>query len=251
MRFYITQFEKGSFFMNNWNGFKCEEFDFKGRNAIAVLPENPNGSWLFKTEYFGAFPDLEIEMLKRGFAVLHVNNITRWNKHPEDTDIKAQFADFASKKYNLKKTCVPVGMSCGGMQAIYFAAKYPEYVSAMYLDAPVINLLSCPAGLGGKATDALYAEFQAATGMSISKLLSFRNHPLDHFEALVENDIPVFLVAGDSDGTVPFEENGALLDEYYKKHGGKIETVVKPGCDHHPHGLSDNTPIIEFILKYA
>lgn len=236
--------------MNNWNGYNCEEFDFKGRKAVVVLPDNPTGKWLFKTEYFGAFPALELEMLKRGYAVAHVDNITRWNKHPDDTDIKADFAEFISKKYNLKKSCVTVGMSCGGMQSIYFAAKYPEYVSAMYLDAPVINFLSCPAALSGKNDRGMLEEFENALNMTLSELLSFRNHPLDNFEPLIKNNIPVILVAGDSDKTVPFDENGALLEKYYKENGGIIKTIVKPGCNHHPHGLEDNSPIVDFILKY-
>ena len=28
------------------------------------------------------------------------------------------------------------------------------------------------------------------------------------------------------------------------------EVYIKKGGDHHPHGLSDNTPIVDFILKY-
>jgi len=112
--------------MTEWQGFKCEEFKFEGRDAIIVFPNEKSDKWLFKTEYFGAFPDFEIEMVKRGYHIVHVNNLTRWNKHPDDTDIKAKFADYVSEKYGLKKKCVTVGMSCGGMQSIYFAAKYPQ-----------------------------------------------------------------------------------------------------------------------------
>lgn len=236
--------------MEKWQGFDCEKFEFEGRNAIIVFPDKKTDKWLFKTEYFGAFPDFEIEMVKRGYHIVHVDNITRWNKHPDDTDIKAKFADYVSAKYGLKKKCVTVGMSCGGMQSIYFAAKYPEYVSAMYLDAPVINLLSCPCGLGGNSKNDSIPEFEKAMGMTVSELLSFRNHPLDNFEPLVKNNIPIFLVCGDSDTVVPYIENGALLDKYYREHGAPITTIIKPGCDHHPHGLTDNTPIIDFVLKY-
>ncbi len=236
--------------MKEWYGFECEEFDFLGRNAIIVFPKEKTDKWLFKTEYFGAFPAFEIEMLKIGYHVVHVDNITRWNKHPDDTDIKKKFADFISEKYNLRKKCVTVGMSCGGMQSVYFAAKYPEYVAAMYLDAPVINLLSCPAGVGGMAGSDLFPEFSEAMNMNISELLSFRNHPLDNFQPLIDNNIPVILVAGDSDKVVPYIENGALLEKFYKENGGDITVIIKPGCDHHPHGLEDNSPIIEFTEKH-
>lgn len=54
-----------------WNGFKKIEFDFEGRRAILVCPDTPTdgNKWLYKTEYFGAFPDFEIEMLKKGYYI--------------------------------------------------------------------------------------------------------------------------------------------------------------------------------------
>jgi hypothetical protein len=33
--------------------------------------------------------------------------------------------------------------------------------------------------------------------------------------------------------------------------GGHIELICKPGGKHHPHGLPDPAPIVEFVLKYA
>lgn len=139
-------------------------------------------------------------------------------------------------------------MSCGGMHAVYFAAKYPERIAALYLDAPVLNLLSCPAGVG-LAGDEMYEEFVRDTGMTKSDLINYRNHPIDHIDALLRHNIPIFLVAGDSDSTVPYVENGKVLYEYYCKNGGDITQIVKPGCDHHPHGLTDNAPLIAFAER--
>ncbi len=233
-----------------WNGYRRLDFEFEGRNAVVVCPNEPSEGrkWLFKTEYFGVFPSFEIEMLERGYHVAHVNNVTRWCL-PEDTDVKARFAEFLIKEFGLNGKCVPVGMSCGGMQAVYFAAKYPKYIAALYLDAPVLNLLSCPCGVG-KASDKLYAEFNRATGMTTSDLINYREHPIDCVGELLEANIPVYLVCGDSDGTVPYEENGKELARLYGEGGGIFEETLKVGCDHHPHGLEDNAPIINFVERY-
>ncbi len=233
--------------MENWNGFNLERENFEGRELITVFPKNPNGKWAIKTEYFDAFPDVQIKLLEMGYYVFHIKNITRWHKW-EDTEARAKLAEYVHKKYNLSKKCVIIGMSCGGMQGIYFAAKYPEYVSCMYLDAPVVNLLSCPAGLG-KSIRTL-EEFQSHKGMDLIELLSYREHPLDFIPTLVENNIPIILVSGDADTIVPYDENGKLLNDAYIKNGCIIKTIIKNGCDHHPHSLEDNTPIIEFIKKY-
>ena len=33
--------------------------------------------------------------------------------------------------------------------------------------------------------------------------------------------------------------------------GGKIEVIVKPGVDHHPHSLKDPKPIVDFLMNNA
>ena len=235
-----------------WNGFKKIEFEFEGRVAIVVFPEkaNEDKNWLFKTEYFGAFPDFEIEMLKRGWHLAFIANKTRWCLD-EDLDLKARFAEYLHEEYGLYQKCVPVGMSCGGMFACKFAAKYPECVSALYIDAPVMNLLSCPGDLG-IAKGNMLGEFQKATGMTMSELICYREHPIDKMHLLLENNLPIMLVYGDSDPIVPYCENGAILEKYYRENGGTIIAIGKNDCGHHPHGLPDDcTPIIEFVEKYS
>ena len=234
-----------------WNGFKRIDFEFEGRDAILIIPEkaNENKNWLLKTEYFDAFPSFEIEMVKRGWHLAYVKNITRWCKD-EDLDLKKRFADFLTKEYGLYKKCIPVGMSCGGLIGSKFAAKYPEYVSALYLDAPVMNFLSCPAGVGD-AGDDMMEEFTNAMEMTLCDLLSYRENPIDKMHLILENKIPVIMVYGDSDGVVPYHENGAVFEKFYRENGGVIEIYGKENCGHHPHGLSDNTPIIEFVEKYS
>ncbi len=233
---------------SEWNGFSRLDFKFMGRNAVVVVPEKKDikGRWLLKTEYFGAFPDFEIEMLKRGWHLAYVANSTRWHK-AEDDDVKAAFCDFVSENFGLNKKCLPVGMSCGGMHAVYFAAKYPSYVSALYLDAPVLNLLSCPLGMGDGGDD-MAEEFFRDTGLTASYMLNYRNHPIDNVQRLIENRIPILLICGGADTTVPYCENGAVLAEKYRAANGDITEIIKPECGHHPHGLDDPAPIIEFSI---
>lgn len=232
-----------------WRGYKCLEFDFKNRKARLVCPKEKceGNKWLLKTEYFGAFPTFELEMLKAGFHIAYVENKTRWHDATDD-DVKEAFCAFLQEKFGLYEKCLPVGMSCGGMHAVYFAAKYPNRIAGLYLDAPVLNLLSCPAGIG-EAGDGMYEEFVRDTGLTKPDLINYRNHPIDCKEELIKNQIPIFLIAGDSDKVVPYVENGKVLYEYYEEHDGDITQIVKKGCDHHPHGLEDNTPLVEFVKR--
>lgn len=236
--------------METWNGFKKIDFTFEGRNAILVFPDDSNktNQWLLKTEYWDAFPNLEIEMVKQGWHLAYIQNKTRWCLD-EDLDLKQRFADFLAKEYGLNKKCVPVGMSCGGMFAVKFAARHPKYISALYIDAPVLNLLSCPGDIG-VAKGGMWEEFVRDTGMSMSELICYREHPIDKLPVLIQNNIPVVMVYGKADTVVPYCENGAILEKYYNEHGGRLLAIGKDGCEHHPHGLENPQPIVDFIKKH-
>lgn len=233
-----------------WNGFRGVEFRFEDRHCLLIFPSTPceGNKWLLKTEYFNAFPAFEIEMLKRGFHLAYIANKSRWMV-PEDVDVKDRFAQLLADEFGLNEKCVPVGMSCGGLHAVYFAAKYPSRIAALYLDAPVMNLLSCP-GAVGRAPNAAMAELERDTGLNFAKLINYRNHPIDHVSELLSAKLPIILIAGDSDVVVPYNENGELLAKMYREGGGELVEIIKPGCNHHPHGLDDNTPIIDFVLNH-
>jgi pimeloyl-ACP methyl ester carboxylesterase len=68
---------------------------------------------------------------------------------------------------------------------------------------------------------------------------------------LAKHQIAIVSVVGDSDEVVPVDENTALAEKIYKELGGVIEVIHKPGVGHHPHGLDDPTPVVEFIEKHT
>lgn len=243
---------------STWNGFKRLDFVLNGREAILIVPKEPceGKKWLLKTEYFDAFPGFEMEMVKQGYHLAYIQNYTRWHKDEADDDAKAALADFLKKEFGLHDQCLPVGMSCGGMQAVYFAAKYPQKVAALYLDAPVMNLLSCPCAAGRDVGekqvtfDFMYNEMVQHTGRTLVDLLNYRNHPIDNVDPILENNIPVMLICGGKDIIVPYAENGKLLVEKMRAAGKDLTLIIKPDCEHHPHGLDDLTPLLDFVRKH-
>ena len=238
--------------MTEWNGFAAEVFTFEDHQATVVFPreETKCGGLLLKTEYQHHFPEAaEIPLLSLGYHVCFLENDNRFGQS-EDLDRKARFVRFVQEKYGLRKKCVPIGFSCGGMIGIYFAERYPELVSCLYIDAPVVNFMSWPCyfGRGGEHS---YDEILKALRLSsVSELLSFRKMPLDKIPSLIEKKIPLVMVSGDSDTVVPYHENGIFVERAYKEAGLPIEVYIKPGGDHHPHGYPDSTPIVNFILKH-
>ena len=58
------------------------------------------------------------------------------------------------------------------------------------------------------------------------------------------------LVWGDADRTVPFAENGLLLQRAYERAGVPLLVQRKPGCAHHPHGPADLNAAMEFLSSF-
>lgn len=236
----------------NWRGFRAERFQFEGRDAIIVFPEtSKEGSpWLLKTEYWNAFPDVEIRLLNEGFHVAFLKNHNRWATQ-EECAAKARFVRYISTTYNLNSKCVPIGMSCGGAYAVKFGGLYPELVKCMYIDAPVLNFCSVPGKYGDAWREATWdREFVVAyPGIQRYQLPGWNEHPICQADSLREHGIPILLVYGMEDATVAYEENGKLLADALSE-TGLLKEIPVPSRGHHPHGMiKDNQPIVDFILS--
>ena len=218
-----------------WLDHEGVDFVLEDYPCKLIKPKcKPNGKWILKTHYFTAFPETERMLLEKGYHLAFQKNRTSFATE-DDVERKARFVRFVSEEFGLAPTCSMVGMSCGGLYAVRLAVAHPELADVLYLDAPVMDLLSlCDLG---KAQSGLREATLEALGMNISQLLSYRENPIDKMHVLLGHDIPIVMVSGDADTVVPYEENGAILEDYYRRHGGRIRVWMKPGGDHHPHGL--------------
>lgn len=233
-----------------WLGFEGVEFVLEDYTCKLIKPKcKPNGKWVLKTHYFTAFPETERLFLERGYHLAFQTNRTSFATE-DDIERKARFVKFVSKEFSLASTCSMVGMSCGGLYAVRLAVAHPELADVLYLDAPVMSLLSlCDLG---SAKSGLRDATLEALGMTISEMLSYREHPIDKMHILLGRDIPIVMVSGDADTVVPYEENGAILEDYYRRHGGRIRVWLKPGGDHHPHGLTDKeSEVVDAIEAFS
>lgn len=217
--------------------FEMDEFDFEGTTAVVVKPNiKPINRIAFKTEYWGDFPELEVELLKRGFHLVHVLNHTRLANRA-DIDRKVRFIDYVSEKYNLDKRCVLVGMSCGGAQAVNFAGYYPEYASVLVIDAPVLNFLDFP-GRYDRFEEEFEEEFTVAyPGVKRSDIFKLDENPINRVKTLIEKRLPVIMLYGTQDETVQYPLNGRLLEEAYSENKDLLTVIQRLFQGHHPHGL--------------
>lgn len=241
--------------MELWHGFKMESFEFEGKDAIVVFPDKAEAekNWTLKTEYWDAFPDIEIKLLEKGFHVAYLKNTDRMATKA-DCDLKAKFVDFLSEKYGLRNKCVPVGMSLGGAHAVNFAGFYPKKIACMYIDAPVLSFVSFPGKIGNDFCERVWEnEFKIAyPGITRDKLYNFDMHPMNRIDTLIENKIPIIMVYGTEDMTVVYSENGKIFELAYENHPELLKVIPVGARGHHPHGkIGDNSEIVDYIIEHT
>ncbi len=239
---------------SEWSGFRRLDFEFEGYPAILVLPNEPHKErrLALKTEYFAAFPETELEMLKRGYFRAYLKNRSRWGTD-DDCDRKRRFVDFLADEFGTARKVVTVGMSCGGFHAVSFASRYPEYISFLYLDAPLLTFFST-ADLRHEheAKTVRWPEVQKAWGFATyAEAYAYNDQPIHRLEALAKNRLPVGLVYGNSDEVVPCFENAELLAEFYESRDLPIRVWKRPCYGHHPHGLADPRELLDYIEEVA
>ncbi len=239
---------------SDWHGFDCYEFLVQGKMASVVVPRQtaPGKPWVWHGEFFGHKPAPDIALLGDGFHVVYLkvpdmlgcpDAVAAWN---------ALYAELTGK-YGFAKKAALVGLSRGGLYVYNWAAANPDKVACIYGDAPVCDFKSWPGGKGkGKGSPRDWQLVMERYGFqSEAEALAYDKNPVDSLVPLAKAGVPLLHVYGDADDVVPWDENTGVVAERYRKLGGSITLIAKPGVGHHPHGLDDSTPIIQFIRKHA
>lgn len=233
----------------------CDRYDFKvlGKNAIIVFPKKftPKNKWVWRAEFFDAFPIVDLDLLEQGWALTYIG-ISDMYGNDESVEIMRQYQEFLVNAFDLEPKATIFGFSRGAFYAVNYTAKYPQNVGCLYLDAPVLDILSWPAGrgksFGGQGTPADWEICKKVLGLTEETAADYKGSPKFHIAELAKADIPLILVQGDADIAAPMEENAQLLIDNYEKLGGtKFKVIIMEGKGHHPHSVYDPKPVSDFI----
>lgn len=239
--------------VDNWHGFKRYNFTVEGCQAWVVEPKQtlPGNPWSWCLEFPDAFTErcAAPALLAKGFHHVHIV-VGNTFGCPAALKHFDAFYDLLIK-HGLARKAVLIGLSRGGLYAYRWAAENPEQVAVIYGDAPVCDFKSWPGGKRkAKGSPADWAALLKCYDFKDeAEALAYRGNPVDVLEKLAKARIALIHVVGDADNDVPLEENTALVEERYRKLGGEIRVIHKPGVGHHPHGLEDPTPVVDFILE--
>jgi pimeloyl-ACP methyl ester carboxylesterase len=240
---------------DQWHGYVRHRFQFQGRNAWVVEPATPlpGNPWSWCMMFPDAFTTrcAAPQLLAAGFhhAFLDVGNTFG---SPDAVKSLAAFHEEMNRR-GLAAKATLIGISRGGLYAHRFASEHPDRVAVIYGDAAVCDFKSWPGGKGkGKGSPRDWTACLAAYGFpDEAAALAYAGNPVDTLEPLAKARIALIHVVGDTDDVVPPAENAAIVEERYRKLGGVIEMIHKPDCGHHPHGLEDPSPVVDFIRRHA
>lgn len=238
--------------ISQWRGFVRHDFELAGTPAIVVVPEKTaeGNPWIWRTEFFDHRPEIDLELVKRGFHLVHLK-VGNTFGCPSAMDKFEQFHELLTKKHGLSQRCVLEGLSRGGLYAYNFAARRPDAVAAILGDNPVCDFKSWPGGKGkGPGSPSDWKKLISDYGFSSEQeALDWKKNPVDNLQPLASHGIPLLHICGDADEVVPYPENTMILFQRYQELGGKTRLIIKPGYKHHPHGLDHPEPAVEWIVQ--
>ena len=239
--------------IDQWHGYTRRTFQCDGRTAWIVEPKEPlpGRPWSWCMEFPDAFTErcAALQLLENGFHHAHIAVGNTYGA-PEAMEHFKAFHSEAVRR-GLAHRAALIGISRGCLYAHRFAAAHPDKVSVIYGDAGVCDIKSWPGGKGnGKGSPTDWSSLLKLYGFKDEvEALAWKGNPIDTLEPLAKAGIPLIYVVGDADMVVPAEENALVIEKRYRSLGGMVKVIHKPGVGHHPHGLADPTPVVDFILK--
>ena len=140
-----------------------------------------------------------------------------------------------------------LGQSRGGMMTLAWAFRHPDKVRAWVGIYPVCNLTSWPLKSSKPQT---LADFGMSEADLMAKIKEF--NPIDNLQGLLTNKVPMFIVHGDTDVVVPYDDNSKLVKERYEAGGGSISVKIIPGEGHKVSpSFFECRELEEFVLAHA
>ena len=99
---------------SRWEGFARHDFQVDGVNVLVVEPKDPlpGRPWAWRGEFFGAFPNADIELLKRGWHLAYIGVMDLFGS-PKAMKHWETFYDVLVKDYRLSPKPALIGLSRG------------------------------------------------------------------------------------------------------------------------------------------
>jgi alpha-beta hydrolase superfamily lysophospholipase len=225
----------------------------QGHTAFLIMPDRAAVSnspipWVWYAPTLPGLPGAEEKWMFEKFtnAGIAVAGIDVGESYG-NTDGRALFSSFyeelVSKRGLSKRPCL-LARSRGGLMLYNWAAEHPSSVACVAGIYPVCNLSSYP---GIKAARGAYGMTEEQLNAKLTE-----HNPIDRIESLAKAHVPIYHIHGDSDTTVPLEQNSGELARRYRQLGGVMTLNVIKGQGHNMWpGWFQCQELVDFVIAQA
>lgn len=229
----------------------AETFDINGHTAHLYAAPNPakGKPWVWYAPTLKGLSLVQRKVYYEGFLRAGVSiagfDLGEVRGSPASS---AQFSLFHGEMVQRGWSPKPIllGQSRGGLMMLAWAMRHPDQTQAFVGIYPVCNLGTW----GLKNMAVTLADYKLTEVELRARLREF--NPLDNLSGLLANHVPMFVVQGDADAAVPYEENTRILKERYEAGGGQITVKLIAGEGHKVSpAYFECRELVEFVLKQA
>lgn len=243
-----------------WYGYRRHNFVLDGCEGFIVEPPHPAPGlpWSWCIQWADAFVPRTpaLKLLDRGFHHVYLNVFHTFLNEEGVRILEDFYAMLQGMHFNKKAALF--GMSYGGLFSLRWAAEHPETVGAMWLDAPVCTLAFAAERNEQNASPQMLANMREEAkkhfaAYHVNDLKGLQEHPLNplnNYLPIAKAQIPILVIQSGQDASVLPQTNSDVLEKRLLEAGGNIQLVRRPYYGHHPHGMDDPTPLVDFILKH-
>lgn len=227
----------------------AETFEIKGHKAYLYAAPKPmkGNPWVWYAPTLKGLSLVQRKLYFESFLRAGVSiagfDLGEVRGSPAST---AQFTLFYDEMVKRGWSSKPIllGQSRGSLMMLAWAMRHPDKTRAFVGIYPVCNLATWPM----KNKEVTLADYNLTEAELRARLTKF--NPLDNLKGLLANKVPMFVVHGDADTVVPYEENTRILKERYEAGGGPITVKLIPGEGHKVSpAFFECRELIEFVLK--
>jgi pimeloyl-ACP methyl ester carboxylesterase len=208
---YITC--RGPLFTDCYDRYQFNIEGLKGGGVTVIAPKTPapGNPWVFRADFVDRNAVVDQALLAKGFHI--VTGPVPFDNGPDQEQWNTTYTYFTDHGFSKKPVMEGDGAAAG--EAYAWAGENPDKVSCIYGENPIMhsNLAKTP--------------------------------PLDNLEPLAKAGVPLLHVCGSLDPGL--NDNTRVVEDRYRKFGGKIAVIIKEGEGHYPLPPEDAKPVVDFI----
>lgn len=87
---------------SSWQNMKRLDFTVDGCPALVIVPDKPlpGNPWIWRTEFFNAFPAADIALAKKGFHIGYINMENMYGS-PDAMKLMDAYHNYMTREYRL------------------------------------------------------------------------------------------------------------------------------------------------------